>query len=251
MNFKKHLTLVLVLTSVVLGHKVRAQETWNVNYNSYGSRNGSPAGSALLTGGIDITGTRTGGGTFSVLAYCVDRYSDVYVPGSYSVQTTTDPAGVQAAGHFNPDQGGVDWLHNNSTAAATALWGRVSWIYDNYGQNAGTNHSDQAFATQLAIWNVLGETSPTLTPSDYGAGVAADYANILSTSVGKTASAYFLARTPGRGQGGQAFIGIPLTPVGGGGGPVTPEGSSLLLILSGGLPFMIVPLRNRLRRLKA
>jgi len=242
LNIKKLFLFALVLTTVSLGHSVRADETWNVNYVGFGA-------TSNITGGINVNVTRPSG-TFSALAFCVDRFSNVGVPSYTTLQATTNPTTTV----FTLSQNGVDWLQRPDAAS---LWSRVSWIYNSYGMDAGANNSTQAFATQLAIWDVLGELGaspshgdPALNPYAYGSAISNEYNTIMTTSLGQSGSAFYMARTPdSSGNPGQAlitnFAGSFHT------NAVTPEGNSLFLICGGCLPFVIVPLRKRLRRQKA
>ncbi len=273
-SLKRFGLLAGVLATIAVSGSVRAQETWTVtNYYPYGYNNGMN-GAPQITGPWLLNVSRTPGtpANFYTYAYCVDRYSNIYLTSTETTQATTDPVGTDTTGFTDPSSGhlsnaaftaqqnsvgdpnnaGGGWLTQSNAAAK---WGEVAYIYDHYGYAAAQSglFSNMAIATQLAIFDVLGELGPSTAHGDanmdfgsednnvaqfttwYGNDIAQDYKKILDGSRNQSDTAYYIARQPyGENNQGQALI-----------ANYVPEGSSLLMLAFGAVPVIGVWRRRR------
>jgi hypothetical protein len=136
--------------------------------------------------------------------YCIDLYTDIYVPDTYSTLVTNN--------------GTID----GGTAVHNA--GQIAWLLDNYAVGAETNINAQ-IALQAAIWNV--EFGVTLDPNSNNPGAVTDYNTYLAALGSNTAPVgNFYWLTPGDSNGNlyQAQVTDP---------PRVSEPSTMLLLSAG------------------
>lgn len=87
--------------------------------------------SSLTLGGGSVEPTYVNG-TQVAYTYCVDPFTDVYVPGSYASTVVTSNGAI-----YGSVQG---WV------------GEVAWLLNNYGTSG---QGENAYALQAAIWTVI------------------------------------------------------------------------------------------------
>lgn len=218
---------------VISGTAAMAQETWNVSYGGIGSAfwvstsNGTEdAGGIVITKNSHVAGPVSAvTAPSSFMAYCVDITSAIGVPGGP----------VNALAWYDPT---IPAMQPPSITWAKA--GELSYLYNQYGWSAPQN-SSQAAEVQLAMWKILYGAAFTFVNT--GVVTNAAVASLVAEAAGKTDhNVYFIKRTPVGNTPGQMFIG-------GKGQPheqLTPEASSLLLLLPGILPLGLM-LRKRSR----
>jgi len=182
----KGFTKVLVLTAFIvflLAGWARADTlTLGCSYSS-------PIWSLIDTDGDTIwdpVSTNEGGGSIDTsylngqvlpYIYCVDTFTTVYVPGSYTA-TTVNTAGL---------------IYGNPLNNA----GQVAWLLQNYGTGG---QGDQAKALQAAIWTVVnGSSVYQLDPANNPSNVVTQY-NAMLAALGSNSGniANFRWITPGQ-----------------------------------------------------
>ena len=169
---------------------------------------------------------------FSCTAYCVDIGSNLYVNWDsvnkqwyYSAATYTivKPAGAPPV---PPD-------------ITEEKWGKVSWIYQKYGVGQVVN-TDAANAAQIAIWKVLYPDAHFVMSNSLSQLVT----NITDANMTQNFDSYYMERLYST--SGQSLITGPKpSPVGPLGGALTPEASSLAMLLPGLLPLGLVLNRRK------
>jgi hypothetical protein len=136
--------------------------------------------------------------------YCIDLYTDIYVPNTYSTLVTN-----------NGTIDGAAAVHNS---------GQIAWLLDNYAAGAETNTNAQ-IALQAAIWNV--EYGVTLDPNSNNPGAVSDYNTYLAALGSNTAPVGNFDWLTPEDSNGNIYQGQVTDP------PSVPEPSTMLLLGSG------------------
>jgi PEP-CTERM motif/Thioester domain len=175
------------------------------NYNSI-TLDGYMSGSNPITatvGGGSILPSYLNGAQLPYL-YCIDLYTDIYVPNTYSTLVTNNGA----------IDGGAA-VHNS---------GQIAWLLDNYAAGAEADTNAQ-IALQAAIWNV--EFGVTLDPNSNNFGAVSDYNAYLAALGSNTAPVGNFDWLTPEDSNGNLYQGQVTAP------PNVPEPSTMLLLGSG------------------
>ena len=143
--------LFLIIAALLLMAPVHARAYTNIHLDSFQS-----IISGELTGEIHytVTGGIPGGPILSPgFSYCVDRWTDVYVPGKYYAEAynITAPPPAHLSGQYA--NGGL----------------KAAWLIDNYSYSLhpgvlGSSYTpqQQGVIVQLAVWDVTGQGTPVV-----------------------------------------------------------------------------------------
>ena len=208
----------VTITTPAVNGNVQYNGTWEDAGGVYVTFNTTATDPSQYTAGTKLT------------AYCVDITNPIYVPwgpGNVNVELPTSLTGPTPPPTITDSQ-----------------WGQVSWIYQKYGAGQIVN-TDTASAAQIAIWEVL---YPTAVFNNYSSGIGTKLglitANISGGYYPTNYDSYYIKRMDN--SNGQSLItGTKPSSVGTQGGAVTPEASSLAMLLPGLLPLGLVLKRRK------